>query len=190
MKTIFILSFLLPSLIIAQVDSTKSKIKKNELTINTFELIIGGVLPISYERFIDDGQSVSLKAYFFDKAYADFGNSNNNVVSLQVYYNLYFSEKKQNAGFYFSPFLKYTKGNYVNSYYYYDYSNNMGYTKSEKLNVNAAITGFGIGYKYLWRKKLSFALNIDLGRVLNEQNYYKQREVVQIRTGLNVGVRF
>jgi len=67
---------------------------------------------------------------------------------------------------------------------------NMGYTKSEKLNVNAAIAGFGIGYKYLWRKKLSLGLNIDLGRVLNEQNYYKEREVVQIRTGLNVGVRF
>lgn len=189
MKKILLLVILFPSLIFAQ-DSLKSKAKKYEITINAFELVAGGVLPISYERFIDDGQSVSLKAYFFDKAYADFGNSNNNVVSLQVYYNLYFSEKKQNAGFYFSPFLKYTKGNYVNSYYYFDYNTNMGYTKSEKLNVNAAIAGFGIGYKYLWRKKLSFGLNIDLGRVLNEQNYYKEREVVQIRTGLNVGIRF
>lgn len=189
MKKILFSMMLFPSLIFAQ-DSLKTKAKKNEITVNAFELVAGGVLPISYERFIDNGQSVSLKAYFFDKAYADFGNSNNNVVSLQVYYNLYFSEKKQNAGFHFSPFLKYTKGNYINSYYYYDYSTNVGYTKSEKLNVNAAIAGFGIGYKYLWRKKLSFGLNIDLGRVLNEQNYYKEREVVQIRTGLNVGVRF
>ena len=178
-----------PSLVFAQ-DSLKSKIKKNEITVNAFELVIGGVLPISYERFIDNTQSVSFKTYLFDKAYADFGNSNNNVVSLQVYYNLYFSEKKQNTGFYFSPFLKFTKGNYINSYYYYDYNTNMGYTKTEKLYVNAMIAGFGVGYKYLWRKKMTFGLNIDLGRVLNEQNYYKEREVVQIRTGLNVGVRF
>jgi len=115
MKKILLLMMLFPSFVFAQ-DSLK--LKKNEITVNAFELVAGGVLPISYERFIDNGQSVSLKAYFFDKAYADFGNSNNNVVSLQAYYNIYFSEKKQNAGFYFSPFLKYTKGNYVNSYYY------------------------------------------------------------------------
>ncbi len=182
-----------PSLVFAQIDSTKSKAKRNEIAINAFELVIGGVLPISYERFIDNNQSIVVKTFFFDKHYNDFNSISNNLISLQTQYNFYFSEKKQNAGFFFAPFLKFTGGKYTsNSYdYYYDSNGNyIGGSDRKTLNASALIAGFGIGYKILLKKKLSFSINTDIGRVLNENNYYRNYGPIEARVGVNMGIRF
>lgn len=192
MKKILLLMMLFPSLIFAQ-DALKSKAKKNEITVNAFELVIGGVLPISYERFIDNSQSITVKTFLFDKHYGDFNSGSDNLISLQTQYNFYFSEKKENAGLFFSPFLKFTKGKY--SYTSYDYyidnnGNYIGNTTKKTTDVNALIAGFGLGYKLLLKKKLSLSLCTDIGRVLNEKGYYAQYGPIDARVGVNMGIRF
>ena len=190
-KTLFLM-MILPSLVFAQ-DSLKSKIKKNEITVNAFELVIGGVLPISYERFIDNNQSITVKTFLFDKHYGDFNAGSNNLISLQTQYNFYFSEKKENEGLFFSPFLKFTKGKYNYTSYDYYIDNNGNYintTTQKTTDVNALIAGFGLGYKLLLKKKLSLSLCTDVGRVLNEKGYYTQYGPIDARVGVNMGIRF
>lgn len=192
MKKIFLLMMLFPSLIFAQ-NSLQSKVKKNEITINAFELVIGGVLPISYERFIDNSQSITVKTFFFDKHYGDFNSGSNNLISIQTQYNFYFSEKKENAGLFFSPFLKFTKGkhNYISYDYYIDNNGNyINSTTQRVTDINALIAGFGLGYKLLLKKKLSLSLSTDIGRVLNEKGYYAEYGPIDARVGVNMGIRF
>jgi Protein of unknown function (DUF3575) len=192
MKKVFFLAIMLPSLVFAQ-NSFDSKVRKNEITVNAFELVIGGVLPISYERFIDNNQSITVKTFFFDKHYNDFNTGSNNLISLQTQYNFYFSEKKENSGLFFSPFLKFTKGK--DSYTFYDYyidnnGNYIGTTSQKNRDVNALMAGFGLGYKLLLKKRLSLSLSTDIGRVLNEKDYYAQYGPIEARVGVNVGIRF
>lgn len=192
MKKILLLMMLFPSLIFAQ-DALKSKAKKNEITVNAFELVIGGVLPISYERFIDNSQSITVKTFLFDKHYGDFNSGSDNLISLQTQYNFYFSEKKENAGLFFSPFVKFTKGkySYISYEYYVDVNGNYISNNIKKTSdVNALIAGFGLGYKLLLKKKLSLSLCTDIGRVLNEKGYYAQYGPIDARVGVNMGIRF
>lgn len=181
---------LFPSLIFAQ---DALKVKKNEITVNAFELVVGGVLPISYERFIDNSQSITVKTFLFDKHYGDFNSGSNNLVSLQTQYNFYFSEKKENAGLFFSPFMKFTNGkySYISYEYYVDVNGNYINNNIKKTtDVNALIVGFGLGYKLLLKKRLSLSLCTDIGRVLNEKGYYAQYGPIDARVGVNTGIRF
>lgn len=193
-KALFLMMFF-PSLLFAQVDSLKSKVKKNEIIVNAFELIVGGIVPISYERFIDKNQSITVKTFFLDKSSGDFNSEKydqTKVISFQTQYNFYFSEKKQNAGFFFAPFLKFTGGKYTPTYEsYYDYNGNRFLnTPGKALRVNALISGFGIGYKFLSRNKVSFGFSIDIGRVLNKAGYYQLSGSTEARLGANLGIRF
>lgn len=189
MKKIILFILVLPTLAFAQIDTTKLlKSKKNEICINAFELVIGGVLPISYERFIDNNQSITVKTFFFDTNYGDF-SQNNKLLSLQTQYNFYFSEKKQNAGFFVSPFIKFTKGKYKYSYGL-DFVDNIYQTIYKTDNVNALIGGFGLGYKLVWKKKLSFSFTTDIGRVLNTSGYYADYGPIDFRAGINMGIRY
>lgn len=181
-----------PTIIFAQTDSLKVKIKKNEITFNAFEVIVAGTLPISYERFINNNQSITVKAFLFDKPYADIDFSGDKVISIQAQYNLYLFEKKPNSGLFFSFFLKNSNGTYPYELYYFDKTTGKSYTETKTEKVNAFILGVGVGYKWLWKNKLSFGLNADLGRALNRQGYYyyKNYGPAEVRAGLNVGVRF
>ncbi len=149
-------------------------------------MIVIGNFSINYERFIEKQQSVTVKTFFFDNNYNEDGDGKG--FSLQTQYNFYFSEKKQNAGFFVSPFLKFMKDKERRYNYNYNYNNQDKYYMA---NINALIAGFGIGYKWLWKKKLSFSLNTDIGRVLNESNYYSNADsYVHGRIGANMGIRF
>ncbi|MER0439245.1 hypothetical protein [Emticicia sp. W12TSBA100-4] len=191
MKTLLLFMLCLPSFLFAQ-DSLKTKIKKNEISINTFELVIARIIPITYERFIDSNQSITVKTFLFDKRYTEF-NSNNIYISLQAQYNFYFSEKKKNAGFSFSPFFKFTKGkyHYGESSGYYD-NNGIYQVRLKKaiLDVNGAILGLGLGYKLLWKEKISLNFTTDVGRVVHAKGYYAEYIPIELRIGMNMGLRF
>lgn len=192
MKKILLLMVLLPSMLFAQTEK-QEKEKKNELYLNAFEVIVGGVVPITYERFLTKNQSLAFRAFLLDKHYSDFNSNGDayNTFSLQAQYVIYFSEKKNNAGFYAYPFLKYSGGNYNTYQYIYDPTNGMYIdTKLTKKQLNAAILGFGIGYKFVWKDKITIGMGGDLGRVLNNGNYYENRGPVDARFGINVGFRF
>lgn len=173
-------------------DSLKTKVKKNEIAVNVFELVLARIIPITYERFIDSNQSITVKTFLFDKHYTEF-NSNNIYISLQAQYNFYFSEKKKNAGFSFSPFFKFTKGkyHYGEGYGYYD-NNGVYQLRFNKaiLDVNGAILGFGLGYKLLWKDKISLNFITDIGRVVHAKGYYAEYIPIEARIGVNMGLRF
>ncbi len=191
MKTLLLFMLCIPSCIFAQ-DSLKTKIKKNEIAINTFELVIARIIPVNYERFIDSNQSITVKTFLLDKHYTEFA-SDNRYISLQAQYNFYFSEKKKNAGFSFSPFFKFTKGKYYyrENNYYYD-SNGIYLSRFEEtiLKVNGAILGLGLGYKLLWKDKISLNFTADIGRVVNAKGYYAEYIPIELRIGMNMGLRF
>ncbi len=169
-----------PSLLFAQVDSLKSKVKKNEITVNAFELIVGGILPISYERLIDNSQSFMIKTFFFDKKYSDFNSGDANLFSLQTQYNYYLSEKKKNTGFFLAAFLKLAGGKYFS----------VGFPPTKKFGVKVSSAGFGVGYKFLLKNKLSFSITTDVGRVLSEYAHYTYNLSIDPRAGINMGLRF
>ncbi len=179
MKKALFLMLVFPSLLFAQVDSLKSKVKKNEITINAFELIVVGVLPINYERFIYNNLSITIKTFFFDQQYLAYNTGDTNLISLQTQCNFYLSKKKQNAGFFLAPFLKFTGGRYLIT----------AIPPITKLDVNVSSTGFELGYKFLFKNKLSFSINTDIGRVLSRYAYNSGSEI-DTRLGANLGIRF
>lgn len=180
MRKILFLMMVLPLSLFAQEDSLKPKVKKNEIIVNAFELIVGGVVPISYERFIDNSQSIMIKTFFFDKNYSNFNSGYGNLFSLQAQYNYYLSEKKKNAGFFLASFVKFTAGKYIF----------VGFPPTKKYGVKVSSAGFGVGYKFLLKNKLSFSITTDIGRVLSKYAYYTYELPIDPRAGINMGLRF
>ena len=184
-------------------DSGKNlSLPSNEVSINAFDLIVGGILPINYERYLNNNQSIAFKAFLFDKHYNDMTESNYGTFSLQGQYMIYFFDRKDHYGLYVAPFAKYTTGTASNDYYQYSSNGNSQLIQSDYA-VNAIIAGFGVGYKFVVKNKFTFNVVTDLGRVLNQGKYYGysysydglQNEFseygpVEFRFGVNMGYRF
>ncbi len=177
---------------------------RNELSLNAFELIVGGILPINYERYLKNNQSLGIKAFIFDKHYNDMTQNNYGTFSLQAQYMIYFSDNRDHHGLYTAPFLKYTNGTASNEYYDYSQTTQNGQQVTVKYPVNALLGGFEVGYKFVVKQNFTFALAADLGRVLNQGDYYgynysndglqadnfNQYGPVEFRFGVNMGYRF
>lgn len=175
----------------------------NELSVNAFELIVGGILPINYERYLRNNQSIAVKTFFFDKHYNDMTESDYGTFSLQGQYMIYFSDRRNHSGLYTAPFLKYTAGTATNKYTQYPPNGNPQ-TVEESYDVNAFVAGFELGYKFVIRNKFTFNIVTDLGRVLNRGEYYGYENrlqnpqiyysnnygPVEFRFGVNMGYRF
>lgn len=202
-----LLRILLLCLIINQVSAQEFEMidsPRNELSLNAFELILGGVLPINYERYLKNNQSLAFKTFLFDKHYNDITEADYGTFSLQTQYVIYFSEKRDHAGLYTAPFFKFTTG--TGTYNYYDYSpaNPNGQQRDISYAVNAFVAGFEVGYKFVVKRNFTFALAADLGRVLNQGDYYgygygydgiqnftfDEYGPVEFRFGVNMGYRF
>lgn len=205
MRTVAILMLLLLSEAAYSQDADLVKISQNELSLNAFELIVGGVLPINYERYLKNNQSLGIKAFIFDKHYNDMGGqSEYGTFSLQAQYMIYFSEKRDHHGLYTAPFLKYTTGTASNEVYFYSQTTQSGQFSTNNYDVNAVLAGFELGYKFVVKRNFTFALAADLGRVLNQGDYYgydysfdgsqnnnfNQYGPVEFRFGVNMGYRF
>lgn len=200
-----LLRILLLCLIMNQVSAQDFEVidsPRNELSLNAFELILGGVLPINYERYLKNNQSLAFKTFLFDKHYNDITEADYGTFSLQTQYVIYFSEKRDHAGLYTAPFFKFTTG--TGNYNYYDYSpaNPNGQQRDISYAVNAFVAGFEVGYKFVVKRNFTFALAADLGRVLNQGDYYgygydgsqnftfDEYGPVEFRFGVNMGYRF
>lgn len=177
---------------------------RNELSLNAFELILGGVLPINYERYLKNNQSLGIKAFIFDKHYNDITESEYGTFSLQAQYMIYFSERRDHHGLYTAPFLKYTGGTASDQVFFFSQTSSSSRQEDYEYNVNALLAGFELGYKFVVKKHFTFALAADLGRVLNQGNYYgynyssdgfqvdnfSEYGPVEFRFGVNMGYRF
>ena len=185
-------------------DEETTNFPQNELSLNAFELIVGGVLPLNYERYLKNNQSLGIKAFIFDKHYNDMSQSDYGTFSLQAQYMIYFSERRDHHGLYTAPFLKYTGGTASNEYYAYSPTNPNGRNFTVNYPINALIGGFELGYKFVVKRNFTFALAADLGRVLNQGDYYgytyssdglqgdifNEYGPVEFRFGVNMGYRF
>lgn len=177
---------------------------QNELSLNAFELILGGVLPINYERYLKNNQSLGIKAFIFDKHYNDITESEYGTFSLQAQYMIYFSERRDHHGLYTAPFLKYTGGTASDQVFLFSQTSSTSRQENYEYNVNALLAGFELGYKFVVKRNFTFALAADLGRVLNQGNYYgynyssdgsqidnfSEYGPVEFRFGVNMGYRF
>ncbi len=202
-----LLRILLLCLVIKQASAQEAETMvtpRNELSLNAFELILGGVLPINYERYLKNNQSLAFKTFFFDKHYNDITEADYGTFSLQTQYVIYFSEKRDHAGLYTAPFFKFTTGTGTNSYFDYSPANPNGQQRNINYAVNAFVAGFEVGYKFVVKRNFTFALAADLGRVLNQGDYYgygygydgiqnytfNEYGPVEFRFGVNMGYRF
>ncbi|MER0439247.1 DUF3575 domain-containing protein [Emticicia sp. W12TSBA100-4] len=180
MRKILFLMMVLPLSLFAQEDSLKPKVKKNEIMVNAFELIVGGIIPISYEHFINNYQSIVVKTFFLDKPYHELRSARNNPFSVQIEFLYYTSEKKRNAGFFVAPFLKVTAGKYYVGYF----------NPIRKFRPKIASAGFGVGYKFLIKEKFLLSITTDIGRIANAYAYNSSYGSISLRAGINMGLRF
>lgn len=185
-------------------ETERLDVPQNELSLNAFELILGGVLPINYERYLKNNQSLGIKAFIFDKHYNDITESEYGTFSLQAQYMIYFSERRDHHGLYTAPFLKYTGGTASDQVFLFSQTSSTSRQENYEYNVNALLAGFELGYKFVVKRNFTFALAADLGRVLNQGNYYgynyssdgsqidnfSEYGPVEFRFGVNMGYRF
>lgn len=204
MKALRILLLLLITCSVYAQETDEASLPHNELSLNAFELIVGGVLPINYERYLKNNQSLGIKAFIFDKHYNDMSQNDYGTFSFQAQYMIYFSDRRDHHGLYTAPFLKYTGGTASNEYYSYSPTNPNGSNVTVNYPINALLGGFEVGYKFVVKRNFTFALAADLGRVLNQGDYYgysysydgmqpdafDEYGPVEFRFGVNMGYRF
>lgn len=204
MRVLIVLLILVVAKVGYSQDIEMANTQQNEVSLNAFELIVGGVLPINYERYLKNNQSLGIKAFIFDKHYNDMSQTDYGTFSLQAQYMIYFSDKRDHHGLYTAPFLKYTTGTASNEYYSYSQTTQSGKNVTVNYPINALVGGFEVGYKFVVKRNFTFALAADLGRVLNQGDYYgysysydgtqvdsfNEYGPVEFRFGVNMGYRF
>ncbi|SFU58499.1 hypothetical protein SAMN05216480_108130 [Pustulibacterium marinum] len=169
---------------------------KNEISINLLDLVVAGTLDVGYERFLGSNQSVSLDVSLFDTfGYYDVGYIDETTgVSARIAYNLYFSKKREYAGFYFFPMAKIRTGSITSDwdyYYVYDYENDVyeDYNYQEKYDINGFALGFGVGNKWVLKDTFSLDVFANISRTLGgyDDEYI---DAVEFRAGVSFGYRF
>ena len=173
-------------------DDMETTTKKSEISSNLFDLVIAGSFNVNYERYLEKNQSLFIGATFFDTyAYYDSGYlKSSNAISLKAAYMIYFSKKKDHAGFFFYPQAKFRTGTVtVDDYYYYDYTNDTTVGQEFSYDVDGFSLGFGIGHKWVFNDTFTLGINGEVARNLgNFDDDYLDN--VEPRFGINFGIRF
>jgi hypothetical protein len=167
--------------------------KKSEISTNLLDLVVAGSLTVNYERLFENNQSLMVGATFFDTyGYYDAGYINNNTtVSVKASYLIYFSKKKDHAGFFFYPQLKVRTGEITvdDGYYNYDDATDSYFEVERTYDLSGVSAGFGLGHKWLFSNKFTLSVNADISR--NIGNYDEDYlDPVELRLGVNFGYRF
>jgi len=163
--------------------------KKNEISSNLLDMVIAGSLNFNYERLFKNNQSLLLSATFFDTyGYLDVGYiDKTNAMSFKAAYLIYFSSKKDHAGFYFYPELKVRTGTITTDVEsYYDH-NNVLVQRYDKYDVDGVSLGFGFGHKWLFYNKFSLSLFGEVSRALGNTD---DITIIEPRFGVQLGYRF
>ena len=167
------------------------KPKTNELSSNLLDLVAAGSLNVTYERLLQNNQSLLISTTLFDTfGYYDAGFiEKNNAFSLKAAYLLYFSDEKNHYGFFFYPQLKLRSGRItLENYSYYGWSDDFD-SSNESYNIDGVSAGFGLGHKWLFSDKFSLSIFGEVARDLaNRDSFYI--DSVEARFGVNFGIRF
>ena len=122
--------------------------RKNDIVIDPFWLIGGLAMNVSYERIITEDAGLGANAIF------GFGNSLEGFTQVSPYYRAYFGSKYA-SGFYIEGFLPITV---AKDYEWID----SGREIEKKYSTGGL--GFGLGGKWIAKKKFVFELNVGIAR--------------------------
>ena len=191
-KTHLLFVLLLTSFYGFAQEDIETTTKKNEISSNLFDLVVAGSFNVKYERYLEKNQSLYIGATFFDTyAYYDTGYiKDSDAISLKAAYVIYFSKKKDHAGFYFYPQAKLRTGTVtVEDYYYYDYISDTNVEEEYTYDVDGFSLGFGIGHKWVFNDTFTLGINGEIARNLGsiDDDYLDN---VEPRFGINFGIRF
>ncbi len=186
-KSITAILFLFLSVtLFSQEDGATSKV--NEVKVNFLNIITISSVEVGYERFFGRDQSVGFDVFVNDRFsyFPERGvkSKSFNTTSVALSYNFYFSDTKPGAGYYLTPFFKYRFGNYTQLK-----PDLSGFMMPYKVDITSPILGIGMGYKFLFAKKLTVSANASIAR-----NFNKDLEVdfwtIEPNASISVGYRF
>ncbi len=194
MKKVILVSCLFLSVLAVNAQETQNEPiieKKNEITSNLFDLVVAGSFNVTYDRLFKKNQALSLSATIFDTyGYVDAGYiEDNSAFTFEAAYKIYFSKRKQHAGFFFYPLLKIRTGEItVDDFGFF---NNEGQFIEQEFtyDVSGFSAGFGLGHKWVFNDKFTLGINSDIARNLGsfDTDYLSE---VEFKFGVNFGVRF
>lgn len=123
--------------------------RKSDILIDPFWLIGGLAVNATYERILSEDSGVGANAIF------RIGSDLDDFVQISPYYRAYFGAKYA-SGFYIEGFVPFAVVENK------EWSNGSQTTSSSK-NTSAGL-GFGLGGKWVAKKKFVFELNLGIGR--------------------------
>lgn len=157
---------------------------RNEVKINIFNTIALGSVELGYEYFLDSTQlqSIGVEFLFNDRfSYYPQGDGKEfKTNSYMLFYNYYFMEGGDPSSFYITPFFKYRAGTYN---YLNDNSQMM------ELDMNSAIIGIGVGYKWIFNGQLALGPYANIGRGFTK-DVADHFTPVEVNAGFGIGYRF
>lgn len=123
--------------------------RKSDILIDPFWLIGGLAVNATYERILNEDSGVGANAIF------GIGSDLDNFVQISPYYRAYFGAKYA-SGFFIEGFVPFAVVENT------EWSNGMQTTSSSK-NTSVGL-GFGLGGKWVAKKRFVFELNLGIGR--------------------------
>ena len=166
--------------------------KQSEISSNLLDLVVAGSLNVNYERLFENNQSLFVGLTFFDTyGYYDVGYiEKTTAISLKAAYHIYFSSKKQHAGFFFYPQVRLRTGEVtVDQYNYYDFETDTYIQEDFTYDVGGVSAGFGIGHKWMFKNKFTLNISGEIARNLGNVNT-EYIDNLELRFGVILGYRF
>lgn len=124
--------------------------RKNDILVDPFWLIGGLALNASYERIISEDSGIGANAIF------GFGDDLEDFTQISPYYRAYFGSKYA-SGFFIEGFAPIT----IRTEYDWDSNGNRN---DRGRNYTTGGLGFGLGAKWVAKKKFVFELNLGIAR--------------------------
>lgn len=159
--------------------------KKSELKINTFEILVSPGIGINYEKIINNHSSFGVYAFVnFDDEYSPYRYEN---FELAPYYRQYFGNYRDSFGdgFFTELFVALT-GVEETDYYDIVYPNGTFDSRTSTSNSTGFAMGASIGYKWVNSSEFIYEIFLGAGRYLTSSI----GEEAFPRIGFMIGKRF
>ena len=190
MKNLALITLLFITAISFSQEEKEPIVKKHELKVNAFNLIVFKTADFSYEYLIDSESSFGASLLF---NLQDVGSNDvegpyyYEKFAFTPFYRRYFSSKYA-WGFFIETFGMYNvQKDYDGGYY--DYTNNVYVNRNSTEESNNIAFGISIGAKFVSRKGFAFEFFGGAGRNVYSSNDRFATEIVP-RLGASFGYRF
>ena len=135
---------------------------EQELSINAFNLVVFGIVDLSYERIISENSTWAVEGFYHPGKDDYFNDAYYKKLSLTGKYKHFFSSNYA-RGFYVHGFGMLSNGDYETDYYYDDISQDYVYETNDYTDF---AIGFGLGGKFVSKGGFLLDLSAGVGRNL------------------------